>query len=173
MRIIPLLIGCIWVGVLTTACRHKLESFNDNNVAGGELRSPSQRLFAHINEEHYLTINGKTYRGVLGGAPSYLELPELHSVLFVTGSEDKSSVKFHMVNRETGHEVVINGGQIHFGTDIGSSRRPVEAFTDFVLKATSNEVTLASQAPKARLIIVSNLTSNVVESVHREEINAQ
>ena len=164
---------CICLVFSATSCRHKVESFSDKNFSGGELRSPLQDVFAHISEEHYLKINGKTYRNVKGGSPYYLEIPELHSVLFVTGDEDKGNVKFHIVNRETGHETVIKGGQIHFGFDIGVSRKPGEAYTDFVQKASSNELTLVSQGTKARVVIVLNLASKKVECVQREMFDAR
>jgi hypothetical protein len=166
-------VGCILLVLPIIGCRHRIETFRESNVSGGELRSPFQDVFAHISEEHYLKINGKTYRDVMGDPPYYLEIPELHSLLFVTGNEDKGNVKFHIFCRETGQEAVINGGQLHFGFDIGSPRKPGEAYTDFVQKASSNEVTLVSQGSKARLIIVLNLSSKKVEHVQREMVNAR
>jgi hypothetical protein len=173
MRTIPVLIVCFLLFVLAIGCRHKIETFSDSTASGGELRSPFQDLFAHISEDHYLKINGKTFSNIIGGPPYYLEVPDLHSVLFVTGNEDKGDVKFHILSRKTGQETVIHGGQLHFGFDIGAPRKPGEAYTDFVQKASSNEVTLVSQGSKARVIIVLNLRSNKVERVEKEMIPAK
>jgi hypothetical protein len=168
-----ILANCIWLSTLITGCREPVNTFSDDKVSGGDLRSPSQKLFAHVSEEHYLEIRGKIYRDVVGGSPYYLDIPALHSILFVTGSEDKGNVKFHIVNEGTGHDIVINGGTIHFGMDIGAPRQPGQAYTDFVTKANSNEVTLATQYPTTRVTIVLSLDSKKVGRIVREAFIAQ
>ena len=117
MRAFIILAGC--VAAATTGCRHQIETYRQNNISAGELRSPFQSVFAHVGQYFYLTVDGKTYKNVSGSAPFFLDVPELNSILFVTGDETHGNVKFHIVNRETGHEIVISGAQSHFGADIG------------------------------------------------------
>lgn len=156
------LTGFACILLLMTACRSKNETFRDNNIAGGELRSPFQSIFAHLSEEHYLTIHGSTYRGVRGGPPYYLSVPALNSILFVNGDESDNNVRFHIVNLATGHDIVINGGQSHFGAHIGM---PVnDSYPDCVLTSDSKKITLASTGRKATVIIVLNLSTKKVES---------
>jgi hypothetical protein len=158
---------------LVASCRYQAATASGNGIESGDLRSPARSLFPHVNEEHYLIVKGKTYRGVVGGPPYHLEIPELNSILFVTGNESHANVTFHVVNRQTGHDTVINAGKLHFGSDIGGPRKPGQADTDFVLATRPGEVTLASQGPEARVVIILDLLAHKIKDVTREPVKAE
>ena len=172
-RILILVSAMVLVGLIV-ACfqRHKVEAFKRKDISGGQLRSPLQSIFAHLSEHNYLTVSGKTYEDVRGGNPSYLEVPELHSILFVTGEPSRQAT-FHIFNVETKSEKTIDGGLLNFGEGIGAPGKPGQAYTEFILKANSNEFVLASQYPDFRKVITLNLTSKQVERVEDQEVPAQ
>ena len=141
------------VGVLgTTGGRHKVQQFKDKNASGGEMRSPFQNVFAHLNQEFYLTVNGKTFRDVRGTVPFYLEVPQLHSIVFVTGKMDCPSI-FHVYDLQSKQEKTVESGPIGFGWDMGGTNKPGAPWTVYVLKATTNEITMAWQGDKGRDLI--------------------
>src|SRR5689334_3980091 len=101
---IIVLMWCASVASLAASCAQKAATSNSGGVTSGDVQRPSRKIFAHINEEHYLTISGKTYRGVAGSPPYYIDVPQLNSILFVTGNESHGNVTVHVVNKETGRD---------------------------------------------------------------------
>lgn len=151
------------VGFLSvTGCSHKVQQFEDKNASGGEVRLPFQSVFAHLSQEFYLTVNGKTFRNVRGTVPFYLEVPQLHSIVFVTGKMDYSSI-VHVYDLQSKEEKTFENGPIGFGWDVGGTNQPGAPWTVYVLKATTNEITLAWHAEKGRDLITLKLDSRRVE----------
>jgi hypothetical protein len=150
------------VGFVGTGCRYKVQQFKDKNASGGEMRSPLQKVFAHLNQEFYLTVDGKTFRDVRGTVPFYLDVPQLHSIIFVTGKMD-SPATFHVYDLKLRSEKVVEGGPIGFGWEMGGSNGPGQLFTVYLLKATTNNVVLARQSDIGKELIVLNLDSRKVE----------
>jgi len=149
-------------GVFATGCRYKLQQFQDKNASGGELRSPLQKIFAHLSEEFYIKVNGKTFKDVRGTLPFYLEIPQLHSILFVTGKMD-CPARFHVCDLKTKREKIIEGGPVGFGWDIGGSKKQGEPWTVSLVNATTNKVTLAWKTQEKEALIVLNLNSGRVQ----------
>ena len=125
------------------------------------MSSPLQNIFAHLNEEFYLTIDGRTYKHVRGTSPFYLDIPELNSILFVTGKMDARST-FHIYDLSLKSEIMIEGGPIGFGWDIGGITN-AESWSVRVLNATSNEVRLISEGGIGKEIISLELKSRTIK----------
>lgn len=150
------------LGLFAVGARYKVQQFKDKNASGGEMRSQLQNVFAHLNQEFYLTVNGETYRDVRGTLPFYLEVPQLHSILFVTGKMDCPAI-FHICDLKSKREETIEGGPIGFGWDMGGTGKQGEPWTVYVLNAISNEVTLSWRGESGTELIVLKLDSRKVE----------
>ncbi len=153
------IVYCFWA--------RPVQTYADQYVTAGEMRRPIQNISVHSSSEHYIKINGKTYRGVRGMAPFYLEVPELHSILFVN-EEVKDRAVFHLVNVENGQEIRVDGKKSSFGHHIGSTRKPGDNFTDYVKKADSNQLILGTRYLGGRKEIHLNLRSKEVDRIEDE-----
>jgi hypothetical protein len=96
-------------GLSIVLARQKVESFKDKNVVAGEVRNPFKTFFAHLSEDQYLTVGGKTYFHVRGAPPFYLDVTNLESIVFVTGVVDQEAT-FHVYNLRSKIEKIIEGG---------------------------------------------------------------
>ena len=97
------------------------EVFRDKNVVAFEKTWPLYPILgAHTGKSISLRVAEKTYNKVRGTKPYYLDLPQIHSILFVT-EEGSYRVKFHIVDTETKRGVTIDGSGSSFGWDIGST----------------------------------------------------
>jgi hypothetical protein len=169
-RILVVILLC-FVATVSTSCAHEVQTYHDKYVSAGELHSPFEILNPHMGGWSYIKVNGKTYKKVCGVAPFYLKIPELDSILFVTGDEKKT---FHIFNLKTKREIAIPGGSISFGGNIGAPRKPGEPLTDWVESANTNEIVLASQGlpygthPSVRILITINLKAKKMEKVEAE-----
>src|SRR5262249_6469599 len=97
------------------------ETYRSDGVSAGRVRTLLTLVSAHSGEECYLKAWGRTYRGVRGVQPFYLEVPALDSILFVTVGHSGRAT-FHIVRRCGGREVRVDGGRAEFGGHIGSHR---------------------------------------------------
>src|SRR5690606_38398288 len=77
----------------------RIQTFQDSKVTAGEISRPIDNLAVHLSKPKYITIDGKTYEGVRGLPPYYLEVPELNAILFVT-EQRSHNVVFHLLNLE-------------------------------------------------------------------------
>jgi hypothetical protein len=77
-----------------------VETYRDNNVSAGRIRGPLRIINPHADQEHYLKVHGKVYDNVRGIEPYYLDISEMHSILFVT-EDHSNNAKFHIVNLVT------------------------------------------------------------------------
>src|SRR5947209_18114978 len=99
LRLLPLL----WL-VLTVSCiQSKTTVYRDSNVVAMEKHAPFYPLNVHGGDTTYLRIAGREYKGVRGAKPYYLDVPEIHAILFVTEGRN-SKVNFHIVNLDTKKE---------------------------------------------------------------------
>jgi hypothetical protein len=135
-------------GCLTLCLRgHRVETYRDQFVSAGELVSPISLMAVHADRPNYLTIFGKTYRGVQGLKPFYLEVSALDSILFVTGEDDQT---FHLVNLKTKKHLRVDANKTSFGGHIKSVRPAKESYTDFVDEVTTNFVVVGTLYPEAK-----------------------
>jgi hypothetical protein len=147
------------------------EKYRDNKVVAGEIRRPWDVFAAHISRPQYLTVAGKTYRGIRGLAPYYLDVPGTNSILFVTQATG-DHITFHLLNLNTKEEVQIDGGTCGFGWGIGGSRKPGEKFTDYIESADSNRITVAIHSGDWKETLVLNLVTKSIERVETVYFNA-
>ena len=150
------IVYCFWA--------RPVQTYTDRYIAAGEMRRPIQHISVHSSSEHYIKINGRTYRNVRGTTPFYLEIPELHSILFVN-EEAQDRAVFHLVDVENGRELEIDGKKSSFGYHIGSSRNPGDKFTDYVEKVGSNRLVLATRYLNGKKLTLLNLISKSVDRV--------
>jgi len=139
-----------------------VETYRDQFVKAGELRSPLSSIAVHVTRPNYLTLFGKTYRGVQGVQPFYLEVPALDSVLFVTGEDDQT---FHLVNLKTRKHLGVGGLKTSFGGHI--------PYDDFVESASANQVVVATRYQDAKKSFFLNFRSGKVERIVYEKYENQ
>jgi hypothetical protein len=152
----------------------RVETYRDKHVVAGQIRRPIYELAVHVSKPQYLVINGRTYEGVKGTAPFYLEVPQLNSILFVT--EAGRGITFHLVNLETQKEISIAGGEKAFGGNIGGKQtNPDEPYRDFIEKADQNELVAATRYPDAKKYFYLDLTSRKLSKVvyDAHDVNGQ
>src|ERR1019366_9289552 len=104
--------------VCTSCYRLRTSSYRDANVSVA-CSQPMVFIFpdAHGREARWdITFNGKTYRAVRGLKPYYISVPELDSILFVTGV---TNATFYLARLDTKQVTQIDGGSSPFGTWIG------------------------------------------------------
>lgn len=145
----------------TIGCRYKVPQFKDKNATGGELRTPLQSIFAHLNQKFYLTVNTKTFTDVRGTPPFYLEVPQLRSLLFVTGKMDTPAT-FHVYNLATKQDTTIQGGPVAFGWEVGG-KTPTNLYTVYVQAAATNRIKLAWNRDDSKQNVILNLDSKTVQ----------
>jgi hypothetical protein len=146
-----------------------VESYRDSKVRAGEVKGPFSDLLVHVSVPTYLTVCGRTYSGVRGVAPFYLEIPELDSILFVT--EDKAdNVTFHVLNLKTEREIAIDAGNSIFGGHIGGAVKPGHKnFADYVESVHGRIIRLVHDlSPFGKVVIDVNLDSARIE--HQETL---
>jgi hypothetical protein len=77
-----------------------IEDAHDSKASWGQYHAPLDFMAVHASRPSYIKVCGKTYSGVRGFSPYYLDVPTLNSVLFVT--ESMGLVRFHLVILELG-----------------------------------------------------------------------
>ncbi len=166
MRLTLILVALLIIGTLVFCFWGKRsETYRDANVLAGEITAPVNTFAVHLSKPQYLTINGKTYMGVRGLPPYYLDVPELNSILFVTQEKD-GKVLFHLVNLKNKKEIQINADSSGFGWDIGSGRKPGDKYTDYVENVQSNQIMIATRSGDWKEMMVLNLAN---KSIARRE----
>jgi hypothetical protein len=150
------------IGIVAGIFPFRVQRFHDNRVVGGEIVRALDFIGPHLSRRQFISVAGKTYYGVRGSSPFYLDLPTLHSILFVT-EQMGGRVTFHLVNMETKEHLAFDGGTGGFGGYIGSARKPGEPFTDYVESATSDEIVLVKRSGDWADRTILNLKTKVVE----------
>lgn len=164
-KVIALLGILLVAGVTLCFWGKRVETYRDKNVSAGEITRPINSLAVHVSKPQYLTIQGKTYEGVRGLKPYYLDIPQWNSILFVT-EDSKYKVTFHVVNLKPGNETQIDGGTSGFGWAIGSGRKAGEKGTDYIESVESNKLTIATRSLNWKATALLDLAT---KSVEREE----
>jgi hypothetical protein len=139
-------------------------TYSDGIVSGGRIRRPLNVVFAHLSEEYFIRVGGRTYRRVRGLPPFYLTLPQLKSILFVTDVGDDGA-GFHIVRTSDWATVTIQGEKLSFGSNIGMQSPPGSSYTDFVEKEDSGELVLATKYPQARSLLFIDLEKKKIAKV--------
>lgn len=167
MKLVAVLITLAGVGLSCVLLVRgvSVEKFRDKKVTAGEVRRPWDLFAVHVSRPQYLTVAGKTYRGVRGMAPYYLDVPGTNSILFVTQAPG-DHITFHILNLGTKEEVQIDGGTSGFGWHLGGPRKPGDKFTDYIEGAQSNRLTLVKRTDDWMERTVLNLATKLLE---REE----
>ena len=146
-----------------TSCMAKrTETYQDKNVSAQEKNPPLYPFNVHGSKTTSLKLNGKTYDGIRGTPPYYLEVPELNSILFVTEGRS-GNVFFHVVNLQTREEIKINANESGFGGNIGLVVKPGEDGSDYVEKVESNRICLSKRSFNWKETTVLNLDARAVE----------
>jgi hypothetical protein len=154
---------------LTSCVYAQTEIYRDTNVVVSQKHAPLYPFNVHGGDRNYLTVNGKTYGGVRGLPPCYLQIPELHSILFVTESGNEGqNVTFHVVNLETKKEIEIQSDEATFGGNIGAKRRTDDNYTDYVENAETNKLVLTTRYPDLKKSYYLDLLSKKVERVEQD-----
>ncbi len=151
-------------GVALCSCGRRVETYRDVNVVAGEIRSLFQGILPHTSAVQFLTVKGKTYKGVRGAAPFYLPIPQLHSILFATeGPGPGYRTAIHVVDLQTNRYLRFDANT-GFGGSIGSGRKPGEKGTDYIEAVDPPRVIIAQRSVldwKARIVL--NVESGTVE----------
>jgi len=124
----------------------KHQQFQNQFASGGVLHPLLPTVFVHsYSESYYLKVGGKTFSDVRGLPPYYLDVPQLHSLLFVTGKVDHGAT-FHLFNLATKKfERILCGMETETcGWNIGAPRKKGEQFSEWIENASSNRVTFGS-----------------------------
>jgi len=145
-------------------------TYHDQYVTVGETPNLLTLLNLHGEPAKYLRIYGHNYDNVRGLPPCYLQIPELDAILFVTRKYHQDSI-FHIINLGTKRETKIDGPYADFGGHIGSGRKNGEPYTDFVERADSNTVVLATAFSDAKKRYYLNLPKNKLEKIVYDELD--
>lgn len=140
-----LLSSAILIGGCNLPFKH--QQFQNQYASGGILRPLLPTVFVHSSSEsYYLKLGGKTFSHVRGLPPYYLEVPQTHALLFVTGEVDHGAT-FHLFNLTSRKFKTIQCGMETetCGWDIGTQRKKGEQFSEWIENASSNRVTFASE----------------------------
>ena len=164
--------GTIPVLLLLASCVAKrTETYQDKNVFVQEKDPPLFPFNVHGSGRTFLKFNGKTYEGVRGSAPYYLEVPELKSILFVT-EQRSGKVIFHVANLHTKETIAIDGDESGFGGHIGSAEKPGQKGSDYVEKVETNRIYLSKRSLNWKETTVLNLDTKVVERLETVYLDA-
>jgi hypothetical protein len=89
-----------------------------------------------------------------------LEVPQLHSLLFVTGEVDQPAV-FHIFDLQSKQFKTVEGqcGTETTGWDIGAPRKNGEPFTDWIQDTTPSSLTLVHQTLNGQNTSIIDLNS--------------
>jgi hypothetical protein len=171
-KLVPLLV-CLAVVVVAVVLFRGIgiQKYRDNKVVAGQIRRPWDVFAAHVSRPQYLTVAGKTYRGIRGLAPYYLDVPGTNAILFVTEAAG-DHITFHLLNLNTKAEIQIDGGTSGFGWGIGGNRKPGEKYTDYIESADPNRVTVAIHSGDWKETMVLNLTTKSIERSETVRFNS-
>src|ERR1700733_12450913 len=101
-----LLISAFFLMCASACFGGETEVYRDSNVVAFEKTWPFYPILGlHTGKSIGLKVAGKTYYKVRGMKPYYVDLPQIHSILFVTEG-DSYKVTFHLVDMDTKKSVV-------------------------------------------------------------------
>ena len=135
---------------------HRVATYRDKIVIAGEISRPVDNLLMHISTSKYVVIKGKTYKGVRGRVPYYLDLPAISSILIVTDESDHHRT-FHIINLLTGKETSIAGSGVVFGQQIGYKMTPGAKFNEWIESYQSNKIMIAKRSDILKVVTTLNL----------------
>jgi len=138
--------------------RHQLRRVAHNIVRGGDSSIHSGPPITNSVE-----FNGRQFRDVLGVPPYYLDVPQLHSVLFVTRVNDGGTNAIHILDRQTGRDVEIPT-IADFGRSIGLTNGP---FLEYVETVEPGKISVASESgigPPTKTVFHLNLQTAKMDS---------
>ena len=94
-------------------------AYSDKNVAVS-FKNTVNLVSVHASHGYYeMTVCGVKYSGVRGYNPFYLSIPEMDSILFVTGRDyDNGQAMVHIVNLKTKTEIHFPAYDSHIGSNI-------------------------------------------------------
>lgn len=146
---------------LSSCLARETEVYRDKNVVAFEKTWPFYPILGlHTGKSIGLKVAAETYYHVRGMKPYYVELPQIHSILFVTeGGSYK--VAFHIVNLDTQKSIAIDGDGSSFGWDIGSTA----ADADKVEHADERTVVLAKYGGDWKELTTIDLQARKVERI--------
>jgi len=152
--------------ICASAClAAETEVYRDMNVVAFEKTWPFYPILGlHTGKSIGLKVAGKTYYKVRGIKPYYVDLPQIHSILFVTEG-DSYKVTFHIVDMDTKKSVVIDGDGSSFGWDIGS----ISADADKAEHVDAQSVVLVKYGGDWKEVTTLNLQTLKVERVQTFE----
>jgi hypothetical protein len=158
-------ITCLFVLlVLTgTSCyRLHTSAYRDANVSV-TCSQPMVFIFpdAHGREARWdITVDGQVYRSVRGLKPYYIKIPELDSILFVTGT---TNATFHLFSLATRKETQIFGGGSPFGVWIGWDSPYPPGVSNYVAAANSDGLLLVTLNDQKRMTEYLDLKARRLE----------
>jgi hypothetical protein len=157
----------LYLAIGLSACYHPGKViFSDAQVAALH----SDAFFSSINvhgagERMTLKVRGVSDANVRGGKPFYITVPELESIVFVTGrSSNKATL--HIVSNTDGRHLAIPLGGSDFGNFIGGEAQGIkvgEPGTDWVEMLDANSMRLVHRSFSGRSSSIVNFKNRTVE----------
>lgn len=145
-----------------------IRTFRDRNVSAGELWRPWHMFAVHYSPPKYISASGKTYWGVRGTAPFYLEVPGDNSILFITENLDLH-VTVNVVSLTGKPPVAINIGHSGFGWKLGRKSSSSSHFSEWVERPDQDHLTLLKSTDSGTAMILINLVTREVEKTEMLE----
>ena len=140
------LILLVVTALISTSCYHAhILTYSDTQVKATAVL-PAYLILSKTRGPGYhtdLTVQGKTYKYARGEEPFYIPVPQLDSILFVTGEQ---TATFHLINLTTRLETRIDGGNSPFGHWIGwhTPENPRPGGSNYVASADSRKLVLVT-----------------------------
>ena len=122
--------------------------FKDDKVTVTETLHSYIPFSAHagISDTISITVFGKTYKGVRGWQPFYLEIPGTNLILFVTGPDHNGSgnAVVHLINLKTKDEKHFRAYDSHIGSNIHPKEKQTEQNFEKIENVTNNTVVISA-----------------------------
>lgn len=155
------------VVALVLGTPHSRVVYQDERVLVTSETSMIGLLAVHHSPTIKAEVFGKTFAGIRGTAPFYLEIKPLSAILLVQ-EDAQGKVTFVVAYDETKKIVTIRAGRLGFGWNIGSQRAPGDTLTDYVESADHATITLLTQGMGWKETIELDLVASTVRNVKSE-----
>jgi hypothetical protein len=142
---------------LLCSCAHETTTaYQDDKVKASEKNTAN---FANVHASHdemWLEAFGKTYKGVRGIAPFYLEIPGKDSILFVTGrTYDDRQATVYVLNHKTKKEIHFPAFDSRIGEEIGQAEG--SGCSEKITSVNGEKVVIGAQLLNQRYSYYSDL----------------
>jgi hypothetical protein len=138
------------------------------HVFTGESLRPEQLLNIHEAPARWLSVNGRKYYDIVGGARPYLQLAQIDAVFFVTTSTATGRIgHFYFIHRNEETTIPINDYSLGNGIGVGKSG---ELLNDWFMDVAWPNIRIASRNGNGVHIYTFNLGPNPSFTVNTQAI---